>query len=114
MAEDQQTTFGPNDWLVDEMYEQYRRDPSSVAESWQDFFADYEPREQSNGQATPAGAATAAEPVAAPPAAAEPAASKPVAARAAPDAETARPIRGAQARIVANMEASLTVPTATS
>src|SRR5207247_544471 len=35
-------TFGPNDWLVDEMYEQYRADPSSVSESWQDFFADYQ------------------------------------------------------------------------
>src|SRR5205823_14616786 len=35
-------TFGPNDWLVDEMYEQYRADPSSVSESWRDFFADYQ------------------------------------------------------------------------
>ena len=33
MAE-QDTTFGPNAWLVDEMYEQYRADPSSVSESW--------------------------------------------------------------------------------
>src|SRR5205807_334140 len=39
MAE-QDTTFGPNAWLVDEMYEQYRADPSSVSESWRDFFAD--------------------------------------------------------------------------
>ena len=35
------TQFGPNAWLVDEMYEQYRADPSSVSESWQEFFADY-------------------------------------------------------------------------
>ena len=34
---------GPNAWLVDEMYEQYVADPSSVSESWQDFFADYRP-----------------------------------------------------------------------
>ena len=33
--------LGPNEWLVDEMYEQYRADPSSVSESWQEFFADY-------------------------------------------------------------------------
>jgi multifunctional 2-oxoglutarate metabolism enzyme len=35
------TSFGPNAWLVDDMYDQYRRDPSSVSESWQEFFADY-------------------------------------------------------------------------
>ena len=35
--------FGPNAWLVDDMYEQYRDDPSSVSESWREFFADYVP-----------------------------------------------------------------------
>src|SRR5438445_10040339 len=35
------STFGPNAWLVDEMYERYLADPSSVGESWRDFFADY-------------------------------------------------------------------------
>ncbi|MEX2659013.1 MAG: hypothetical protein WD232_04905, partial [Acidimicrobiales bacterium] len=34
------TSFGPNAWLVDEMHEQYLEDPSSVSESWQEFFAD--------------------------------------------------------------------------
>jgi len=33
--------LGPNAWLVDEMYEQYLADPTSVSESWRDFFADY-------------------------------------------------------------------------
>ncbi|MHB1784910.1 MAG: 2-oxoglutarate dehydrogenase E1 subunit family protein, partial [Acidimicrobiales bacterium] len=33
--------FGANAWLVDDMFEQYRQDPSSVSESWQEFFADY-------------------------------------------------------------------------
>ena len=33
--------LGPNAWLVDEMHEQYLADPTSVNESWQDFFADY-------------------------------------------------------------------------
>ena len=37
---DQEPTFGANAWLVDEMYDQYRADPSSVPESWRDFFAD--------------------------------------------------------------------------
>ena len=31
--------FGPNAWLVDDMYEQYRQDPASVSESWREFFA---------------------------------------------------------------------------
>ena len=35
--------IGANEWLVDEMFDQYRNDPSSVSESWQDFFADYSP-----------------------------------------------------------------------
>ena len=33
--------FGANSWLVEEMYEQYREDPDSVGESWQEFFEDY-------------------------------------------------------------------------
>ena len=33
--------FGTNSWLVEEMYEQFREDPSSVGEAWQEFFADY-------------------------------------------------------------------------
>ncbi len=35
--------FGPNAWLVDDMYDRYRADPGSVSESWRDFFADYHP-----------------------------------------------------------------------
>src|SRR3954467_2771896 len=100
--------FGANSWLVEEMYEQYRSDPGSVSETWQEFFSDYKP-------AVPA-------PVAAP-------GSGPVAARAEAPAATAvaqppgtpqvvdevgDPIRGAGAAIAANMERSLTVPTATS
>jgi hypothetical protein len=33
--------LGPNAWLVEEMYEQYRSDPTSVSENWRDFFEDY-------------------------------------------------------------------------
>ena len=33
--------FGANSWLVDEMYERYRDDPTSVGGAWQEFFADY-------------------------------------------------------------------------
>src|SRR5215471_13915766 len=37
------TDFGPNEWLVDEMYQRYLADPSSVAMEWWNFFADYQP-----------------------------------------------------------------------
>jgi len=33
--------FGANAWLVDEMYQKYLADKSSVDEAWWDFFADY-------------------------------------------------------------------------
>ena len=35
--------FGANEWLVDEMYEQYQRDPNSVDKVWWDFFANKSP-----------------------------------------------------------------------
>src|SRR5262249_31145129 len=57
--------FGANEWLVDELYQRYLADPSSVAMEWWNFFADYQP---------PAG--SSAQPAAAPPAAARPAPSR--------------------------------------
>jgi 2-oxoglutarate decarboxylase len=133
--------FGPNEWLVYEMYQQYLKDPESVDKAWWDFFADY--KLDSNGQSAPTASATTtartaptAAPPAAPPAetpapqpAPTPAAApakpspapaaatekpaKPTATAAPVGAETV-PLRGAAARVVANMEASLAVPTATS
>ena len=35
--------FGPNDWLVAEMYERFLDDPGSVDTAWHEFFADYSP-----------------------------------------------------------------------
>ncbi|MFE0602254.1 multifunctional oxoglutarate decarboxylase/oxoglutarate dehydrogenase thiamine pyrophosphate-binding subunit/dihydrolipoyllysine-residue succinyltransferase subunit [Streptomyces sp. NPDC058892] len=35
--------FGANEWLVDEIYQQYLQDPQSVDRAWWDFFADYKP-----------------------------------------------------------------------
>ena len=87
--------FGPNAWLVDEMYQQYRSDPGSVAESWRDFFEGYRP---DNG--------------AAPAATAKPRPAPPTAPRL--PADGGEPLRGASARLALNMEASLGVPTATS
>ncbi len=37
--------FGANEWLVDEMYERYQQDPSSVDKAWWDFFKSYTPGE---------------------------------------------------------------------
>ncbi|WP_409331632.1 multifunctional oxoglutarate decarboxylase/oxoglutarate dehydrogenase thiamine pyrophosphate-binding subunit/dihydrolipoyllysine-residue succinyltransferase subunit [Trujillonella humicola] len=181
--------FGTNEWLVEEMYQQYLADPSTVDQAWHDFFADYRPGSPVSGssdrepapaaQAAPArktapsqpaaagdGAAAskpAPEPAARPadarpaggrPADGEPAGGKPAAAKpaavgieakteatvvhraadrtdqqrpAAPAPKAARPqpaaagegpkqspLRGAAASVVKNMNASLTVPTATS
>jgi hypothetical protein len=47
--------FGPNEWLVDELYQRYLADPGSVDMAWWSFFADYTP---------PAGSAARAEQVA--------------------------------------------------
>ena len=92
-------SFGPNAWLVDDMYERFLADPSSVAESWREFFAGYKPSAvPSVGTST--NVATASTSGKSTPAAAI-------------DAE-ATPLKGAAARIVSNMEASLAVPTATS
>ncbi|HEV2244570.1 MAG TPA: hypothetical protein VGR98_26280, partial [Streptosporangiaceae bacterium] len=37
------TDFGPNEWLVDELYQRYLADPGSVDRAWWNFFADYHP-----------------------------------------------------------------------
>ncbi|MBW3669616.1 MAG: multifunctional oxoglutarate decarboxylase/oxoglutarate dehydrogenase thiamine pyrophosphate-binding subunit/dihydrolipoyllysine-residue succinyltransferase subunit [Actinobacteria bacterium] len=111
-------SFGPNQWLVEEMYQQYRANPSSVSESWQEFFADYRPEDGRPGNGAAAASAPAAAPPAPPPAPAPSAPSAPAEPSATETATTvaptAKPIRGAAARIVENMTASLDVPTATS
>jgi 2-oxoglutarate decarboxylase len=52
--------FGPNSWLVEEMYDRYLEDPSSVGDTWKDFFADY----KREGQTHPKAALVAVDPVA--------------------------------------------------
>ncbi|HSS11642.1 MAG TPA: 2-oxo acid dehydrogenase subunit E2, partial [Acidimicrobiales bacterium] len=114
-------SLGPNAWLADDMYEQYRQDPSSVNESWQEFFADYHQggpgRRPTNGGvvAGPAAAAAVPQAASATPAPAPIAPAAPVvSAPPSVDRSVGTPIRGAASRIVANMQASLSVPTATS
>ncbi len=55
--------FGPNEWLVEEMYQRFLLDPSSVDPAWHDFFADYRP-----GDASPTAPARAAGGTETPPA----------------------------------------------
>ncbi|MTE20964.1 multifunctional oxoglutarate decarboxylase/oxoglutarate dehydrogenase thiamine pyrophosphate-binding subunit/dihydrolipoyllysine-residue succinyltransferase subunit [Streptomyces sp. TRM43335] len=45
--------FGANEWLVDEIYQQYLQDPNSVDRAWWDFFADYKPGQAAGGAAAP-------------------------------------------------------------
>lgn len=111
---DRTQDFGANSWLVEEMYEQFRTDPTSVSEAWREFFSDY--RSVADGPQNvvtpvPAAATTPAPtPAAAPPSGAPaPSVAVPV-----PADVTPEPIRGVGAAIVTNMEKSLTVPTATS
>ncbi|MFC7015138.1 hypothetical protein ACFQMH_26215, partial [Streptomyces viridiviolaceus] len=73
--------FGPNEWLVDEIYQQYLQDPNSVDRAWWDFFADYKPGAAAAQAAS--GVATA-ETTSAPQAAPAPQAQAPAAAPAAP------------------------------
>ena len=42
-------SFGPNEWLVQEMYEKYQSDPTSVDKAWWDFFADFKGTPSLNG-----------------------------------------------------------------
>ena len=37
--------FGPNEWLVDELYQQYLQDKNAVDTAWWEFFEDYKPDE---------------------------------------------------------------------
>ncbi len=168
--------FGANDWLVEEMFERYQADPTSVPSEWVTYFQN-NPQAATQSVAAPvsgapiagapkggtpptpkpvtppnismSGAATPAAPIAqtaaqtAAPAATQPVAqpaapvaqpasqpvvrtvaatpttpaqpvAKPIPTLATPGAATLEPIRGVGARVVASMEASLSVPTATS
>ncbi|HEX6497403.1 MAG TPA: multifunctional oxoglutarate decarboxylase/oxoglutarate dehydrogenase thiamine pyrophosphate-binding subunit/dihydrolipoyllysine-residue succinyltransferase subunit, partial [Micromonosporaceae bacterium] len=53
--------FGPNEWIVEDMYQRYLADPTSVDPAWHDFFADYRPEVPSAAGtvATSPGTATA-------------------------------------------------------
>ena len=130
--------LGPNAWIVDEMRDRWLADPDSVDPGWRALFEGGEPAAAGAqpAEARPAAAADSPD-VGAPPErsfAATTAATandlqlemptraeplrhqtpRPVPDPAADHTPTGELIRGVGARIVANMEASLAVPTATS
>jgi len=137
-------SFGPNEWLVQEMYERYQSDPSSVDKSWWEFFADYKGTPSLNNSVksgTPpipksqlAKPVPASKPEIISPEIIKPITEiketpattstttikpadpvvKPIPTLATPGAATVEPLRGVAARVVQSMEGSLSVPTATS
>ncbi|MGC4111060.1 MAG: multifunctional oxoglutarate decarboxylase/oxoglutarate dehydrogenase thiamine pyrophosphate-binding subunit/dihydrolipoyllysine-residue succinyltransferase subunit [Nocardioides sp.] len=149
--------FGANEWLVEEMFEQFKRDPGSVDPTWAAYFEAKSSGGSSNGSGNgkadaasngsngaraSAPASTPAATPAPPPAASQSSTTSTPQAKPRPDTAAAEPakgtdkpvpkesktpepapaadqptytvLRGAPARTVANMDDSLSVPTATS
>jgi 2-oxoglutarate dehydrogenase E1 component len=132
--------FGANEWLVEELYEQFTIDPNSVDKAWWPILQAYRPVD--TGAAAPATptAAPAAEAASEPPpvtapipviggqpvakTTARPAARQPIPAQApsvapataeeAAEADVVTALRGMPKTLASNMDESLTVPTATS
>ncbi|MFN9918704.1 MAG: multifunctional oxoglutarate decarboxylase/oxoglutarate dehydrogenase thiamine pyrophosphate-binding subunit/dihydrolipoyllysine-residue succinyltransferase subunit [Acidobacteriota bacterium] len=110
-----------NDWLAEELYQEYLNNRSAVDTAWKGVFDTDTPAEtaQPVAQQTAAPQQTAAEPKPAA-ASAAPASTNDLIARAAAPpkelgpAEQLVPLRGTAARIAENMNLSLAVPTATS
>ena len=103
-------SYGANTAFIEELYERYRANPESVSASWREFFDDYTEGAPASAPAGPA----ASTPPPAPAPAPRTAPSQPAETPALRLAGTTTPLRGVAAKIVANMEASLSVPTATS
>jgi multifunctional 2-oxoglutarate metabolism enzyme len=99
--------LGPNSGLVEELYQRYLENPAAVDAHWRAYFSDF-----SGASPTPGNGAQAA--ATAPALAAPELPPKPQPGPIVLDGEEPEPLRGGAARTVENMEASLTVPTATS
>jgi 2-oxoglutarate decarboxylase len=85
------TAFGPNEWLVDDLYEQYKKDKNSVDRAWWEFFKDYKPGEPQHGRpVTHAGNGAKAPAAEAKPAAASTAKAEAPTAKAAPASPAAK------------------------
>lgn len=102
--------FGPNAGLVEELFEEYLRNPAAVSKSWQQYFAGMLRTAGRNGKS-----AEEARPVQeSTPSSIQQSPSPPIPTPSVDASEQATAIRGVAAKIVENMEASLALPTATS
>jgi len=110
------TGFGPNEWLVDEIYQQYLNNKNSVDPSWWEFFGDYSPTERASAKiaSETKNSAPVVEPLIRKPVEEIIPIRKKVIEVPTSNDPTTEIIRGTSARVVTNMEASLKVPTATS
>jgi len=119
-----EAVFGPNSALVEELYNQYKEDPSSVPDHWQQYFHELEldedasPEElkekaelSSNGERADVTEAEVEEKEAPP---VEKAPEPEKVEEEIPEEATLEQIKGVSAKISENMDESLEVPTATS
>ena len=128
--------FGANEWLVDEMYEKYIVDKNSVEKSWWPILERYRQAPDaavagstpaaSSGEpptttgTTPVARTTSREakpqpiPAEAPPTTPIPTSDKSASEAPSPDANVVAILKGMAKSLASNMDASLTVPTATS
>lgn len=134
-----QSDFGQNQWLVEDMYAKYTQDPNSVSSQWQEYFkaqqpaaATVTPTVSSSVPAAAQAPAAATSPAATQSAPAEPQPAAKAPAQPATQAATSVPakpkssgytppeeeevsaLKGTARAIARNMDASLTIPTATS
>lgn len=125
-------SFGQNEWLVDEMYQQFQKDPQSVGQEWREFFATHTPSDKGedlSSMAKPAAATKAeakatgrreskgTEPTKTPnkPKSPKPKQSPMDAAAKVSAVESGEaPLKGVAKAIAKNMDISLEMPTATS
>lgn len=119
-----EAAFGPNSALVEELYKQYKNNPSDVPIYWRRYFDEVEAQptehvpEISSSFSSPE-QATTSEKTATPPVNGAPAKKAAPEAKAEekeaePKGATLEKIKGVATKIVENMDASLQVPTATS
>jgi 2-oxoglutarate dehydrogenase E1 component len=90
--------FGPNSWFVEELFSEYSRDPSQISEPWKSYFNNLTGKVDAKPAEAAANGGTMSLPVAMP---------LPL------PGEEAIALKGVPAKIVDNMSASLTIPTAT-
>lgn len=103
-----ETAFGPNASLVDDMYRRYLADPTAVPEAWREFFVDYQPNSPALIKARERELAAGEEGLAEIPSPTETRGGEPAA------EPTTSPLRAGAGAVAKHMVTSLEVPIATS